>query len=696
MKLSIRSRLRGAFLVAALTAVSACNSDKTIAPPVLKAIAVTITANSVVPGQTTTVAASGTDAAGASFATGQVLWSTSAPTVAVVSQTGVVTAIAPGTAVITAAVGSVNGNQTVTVNANPAITINEVESNGGTPGDWVELYNPTTTAVDISNWGFRDNDTTHTIYKIPAGTTIAAGGYYLLEEAQFGFGLGAADDARLYNAFNTTVEVYSWTAHAATTYGRCAGQTGLITTTISTKGAANDCSLPLRINEVESSGGTPGDWIELYNFGSSPISIGGYTLLDNDDTHIPYAIPAGTTIAAGGYYVADEASFVFGLGAADAVRLFSPTGTLVESYSWTTHAVVTYGRCPDGTGAFTSTSASTKGTANTCGGITPAPTTTPWPGLDDVVTIDGTSVFTQNLSGLMYEPAAGGTPAVLWGARNGPGSIFRLIFDGTIWTPDPTNGWSAGKLVKYPDGTGEPDTEDITYTTGSSAGLYTVAERNNSANTVSRNSILRYDPAGTATTMVATNEWNITADIPATGANLGLEGITWIPDAFLVSKGFIDESVSRAYNPTDYPNHGSGIFFVGVEASGIIYAYALNHTTNTFTKLATFSTGFPAGVMALNFDRDLNYLWAVCDDGCGGLLATFEINTTPAAANIGKFGVTRLFARPTSMPNLNNEGFTVTRQADCINGRKFVYWADDGETGGHSIRRASISCTAFP
>src|SRR5262249_53032935 len=180
-------------------------------------------------------------------------------------------------------------------------------------------------------------------------------------------------------------------------------------------------------------------------------------------------------------------------------------------------------------------------------------------------------------------------------------------------------------------------------------------ERNNSNNSVSRNSILRYDPAGSTTTLTATNEWNLTADLPVTGANLGVEGITWIPDAFLVSKGFFDEAANKLYNPADYPNHGSGIFFVGVETNGIIYAYALNHTTNGFTRIATFSTGFPAGVMALQYDRDINYLWAVCDDGCGGLLATFEINTTAGQATTGRFVLTREFNRPPSMPNLNNE-----------------------------------------
>jgi hypothetical protein len=100
--------------------------------------------------------------------------------------------------------------------------------------------------------------------------------------------------------------------------------------------------------------------------------------------------------------------------------------------------------------------------------------------------------------------------------------------------------------------------------------------------------------------------------------------------------------------------------------------------------------------MALQFDRELNYLWAVCDDGCGGLLATFEINTTAGSPTLGRFTRTRQFSRPNSMPNINNEGFAIAPQAECVAGRKFAYWSDDSETGGHSIRRASIPCIAFP
>jgi hypothetical protein len=115
------------------------------------------------------------------------------------------------------------------------------------PDDWVELFNTSGSTVDISGWVFKDDNDTHS-YVIPNGTTIVAGGYYLLEIAQFVFGLGAPDAARLFLSDGTTlVDSYAWTAHATTTYGRCPNGTGPFVTTVSTtatsttKGTANAC-----------------------------------------------------------------------------------------------------------------------------------------------------------------------------------------------------------------------------------------------------------------------------------------------------------------------------------------------------------------------------------------------------------------------------------------------------------------------
>jgi len=156
-----------------------------------------------------------------------------------------------------------------------------------------------------------------------------------------------------------------------------------------------------------------------------------------------------------------------------------------------------------------------------------------------------------------------------------------------------------------------------------------------------------------------------------------------------------DEKAGRAYAPADYAGHGDGLFFVGVEGNGIIYAYALNHTNNSFTRIATISSGFP-GVMGLEFDRELNYLWATCDDTCGNKSNILEIDTRTAIATSGRFVVSRLFDKPGTLPNINNEGFAIAPNSECAGGRKAVFWADDAETGGHSIRRAGLPCARFP
>jgi len=566
------------------------------------------------------------------------------------------------------------------------VKLNEVESNGGTPGDWFELVNTGSTTVDISGWKMIDNDDTHAFFTFPSGSTIAPGGYLVVEDSSFGFGLGAPDSVRLYDATGAPYETYSWATHATTTYGRCPNGSGAFTTTgTSTKGAANDCGSIIKLNEIESNNGSPGDWVELFNPGTAPANLAGFVLKDNNDAS-NYVFPEGTTVPASGYFVVEDSAFGFGLGAADSVRLYDPAGALVDTYSWTAHADTTYGRCPNGTGNFALTSASTKGSTNTCTGEAAFAA---WPGASTVQTVDALNAFPSNLSGLVYEGSGAATPGVLWAARNGPGAVFRLIFNGTNWVPDTANNWGSGKLLRYADGTGDPDAEGLTIIgSGSSAGIYVATERNNTANSVSRNTVLRFDPASSAATMTAVNEWNLTSDLPVTGPNLGLEAITWVPDSFLASKNFFDEAKNRAYNPADYANHGSGIFFVGLEATGAIYAYALDHNANTFTRIATISTGL-VSVMDLYFDGDLGDFWAVCDDTCQGRSAVLRIDGT------GKFTAARRFERPSSMPNVNNEGFTIAPVTTCSGGTRQAFWADDSNTDGHAIRSGTVTCTAF-
>ncbi len=236
------------------------------------------------------------------------------------------------------------------------------------------------------------------------------------------------------------------------------------------------------------------------------------------------------------------------------------------------------------------------------------------------------NTFGTNLSGLWYEGSGTAAPGVLWAVKNGPGTLYRLVKSGSNWVLDTSNGWSAGKVLHYPNGTGDTDSEGVVITNaGPSGGVFVSTERDNSNSGVSRPEILRFDPSSSSTSLNATAEWNLTADLPVVGPNLGAEGISWIPDSVLVSKGFFDEHTAAAYNPASYPNHGSGLFFVAIEANGLVYAYALDQSGTNYTRVATIATGFPA-VMDLEYEPETNKLWAVSDDTCNGRSTTLEID----------------------------------------------------------------------
>src|SRR5438477_10634517 len=125
--------------------------------------------------------------------------------------------------------------------------------------------------------------------------------------------------------------------------------------------------------------------------------------------------------------------------------------------------------------------------------------------------------------------------------------------------------------------------------------------------------------------------------------------------------------------------HGSGVMFVGIEANGLIYAYALN-TDGSYARIATIVTGFGA-VMDLHFDRERGDFWAVCDNTCQGRSELLTIDETT-----GRFRIAHLYERPAGMPNINNEGFTTASAGECVNGRRPAFWADDGNDGRHALR----------
>lgn len=494
------------------------------------------------------------------------------------------------------------------------------------------------------------------------------------------------------------------------TLGVCPGTATWGATLVSTRNASNICTATdgVRINEVESSGDT-NDWIELYNAGPAAVDISGWILRDNKDTDA-LPIPASTTLASGSYFTmntddaANTGAANFGLGNPDSARLFLADGTtLVDHYEWSVHATTTYGRCPNGTGPFVTTVASSKGGANACppsgvvvpdGGPAVRADAAVWPGGTTVTTVDNTLTFNQDASGLVYDPT---DPSVLWVAQNKKGTLWKLRWDATTSTYLPDSTWGQGRDPHFSNGAGHPDTEGLTV--GPDHMIYVTSERDNDSSNLSRLTVLQIDPAlgDSSTGVTASAEWNLQSSFPqvslssSADANLGFEGITWVPDSYLVASGF-RTSTGALYNPAEYPGHGTGLYVVALEKDGSLTAFALQNNGNGGLQQSTLVASAPSGfstIMDVSWDPDLQALRAVCDNTCAGQQSLLQVGAG------GTFQVQAVYARPTGLGNYNNEGFAAAPSSTCASGVKRAVWADDGDDDTFSLRAGTMNCV-FP
>lgn len=90
------------------------------------------------------------------------------------------------------------------------LVINEIQASG-TPWDYIELYNGTASAIDISGYKVYDTGLLPAAYIIPDGTTIAAGGFFVIEtgsgspQGQFGIS-SSGEDITLVNPSDVVVD----------------------------------------------------------------------------------------------------------------------------------------------------------------------------------------------------------------------------------------------------------------------------------------------------------------------------------------------------------------------------------------------------------------------------------------------------------------------------------------------------------
>jgi hypothetical protein len=316
------------------------------------------------------------------------------------------------------------------------------------------------------------------------------------------------------------------------------------------------------------------------------------------------------------------------------------------------------------------------------------PTAAAWPTTDGVTTVDNPCEFItaqdptgNDMSSLVFSSDG----SVLWAAQN-KNHIWKLVKDPTTgkFLPATDNGWSNGKAITFAgtDPTAsQPDDEGLTV--GANGNLFVTSERDNQNSAVSKDAVLEYDPNATGTALAPVRQWDLTSEfvpsvIAATGddSNLGFEGVTYVPDSFLTGHNFHDQHLNKVYNPADYPLHGSGLYFLGLEKNGHVYAYTLN-SDGTFERVADIDTGIggTSAIADLQFNGDDQGIWIDCDNDCGVVDSLLRIDAH------GNFVGVVSYTRPAGLPDNNLEGFAIGPATTAANGKRQVVWSDDGIYG---------------
>lgn len=320
------------------------------------------------------------------------------------------------------------------------ISINE--HSAGSSG-WVELYNASDSAVDVSGWTVDDITTGGTAPKVlGSGNSVPAKGFLVVSYS--GLNTASADTLNLLDGTGATIDSHTNGYAGSSVSGLCFGRQPdggewAPAAIACSKSASNGGSAPpasVVINEFQP--GSSG-WIELYNPGNASADLSGWVVDDiADGGTSPKSLASGTSIAAKGFLVVSYSGV--NTASADSVNLRDDAGVTVDShsngYAGSSVAGLCFGRQPDGADWATAAITCTQGSANSGG--TPPPVTDIrinefYPGSAGWVELFNAGAETAVLTGWKLDDVANGGASpktVPAGTTLIPGGVVLVSFSG--------------------------------------------------------------------------------------------------------------------------------------------------------------------------------------------------------------------------------------------------------------------------
>ncbi len=286
----------------------------------------------------------------------------------------------------------------------PLLVVNEIVASNATGisdemgefEDWIEIFNPGSTTIDLGGMFLSDNLSNRHMWEIPAGYSLSPGEYLTIW----------ADNDESDGPLHTSFKLSSGGEEVGLFDKEDLGNSkihgfkyGLVADDISigfypdlgtsrgsnfnfgyspeylatpTPGAGNTTSelySAICINEFHTTSEAGGidDWVELFNRGTSAVDISGMYISDNRNENLKYSIAPGTTLNPGSFIVFDEVELGFSFSSSGEVIMLSAADGIsgLDFYDYSEQvADVSEGRLQDGGSRWGAMTTPTPGTAN--------------------------------------------------------------------------------------------------------------------------------------------------------------------------------------------------------------------------------------------------------------------------------------------------------------------------------------------